>query len=833
MNSVGAGGNYFANVNAQWSKELARGDSQAGQSARNNSGIAGQQKKDSAPKSKPGAADESGLTLSDGARQHLQTETEHHAEYVAEHGQELAQQSGLQQTEDTNQQDELQRKRGFEREQAGLADSEGGSTNFVEVESTTGELQQISLAEHATLQKMDDPDFTDQQLLDDIPETSLLAANEVMDTQLAQGVSKVATLKSDPKVEALTEVMEIAPAPRLAEPLDILGPGSDKLSAPLSLEFPPEMGRVAAERAAAQLAAGEEQEMFLAGAPGQATSLTAPSPPSPPPVAVPTAPPVDEIVFSPDGSLRQQRLPDGSALTVVNQQGQAVPLQLPPGVERLNLRQPDGSYRSVPVPESAPFPPFMPVPGQVQQPVRPGFLSRLKYLFTGNPAHLQAPARGPAPPWMTPFPSFNAAAEWRHQALLQQQAMASAWAGMNTYFNPMSFPGMFTGPAPSLWPPPFNPAPAYPNPTFFNPPPPVPPALLRNDPVPQQAGAVVVLDSFGPTGTGNSPHGDVVRSCIGGSGPVACRETLDSGSANRIRPNPDQLSPEQIQGELLLDLTERRTNGLRNAASQLQELRAGGLHHSAVNMSYGNGPAFEVATTYDELRPAWSGDPVEARTARMKLGTYAKAFGLDTGRLLSQDPAVFGPERTRLQQALVDLSQRVDRSSDVQAAHRQYGDAVKALAAEKVSVVTAAGNFGNWAERNAADRGGAELQLPNEFYDNMLSTDDTVTVGGTFRHLDSGETRMFHHTNNSYHVSVLASAEANEVGGKPAYGTSYASPRIASALASLHARYPEKSNDECLKLLTSQACDEFKGVGLPHLNESKLQALLAPASATV
>lgn len=52
-------------------------------------------------------------------------------------------------------------------------------------------------------------------------------------------------------------------------------------------------------------------------------------------------------------------------------------------------------------------PTILPNPGQLQQPVPPGFFQRLKYTFSGNPAHLQPTYNPPPPPWMGSYPQHG------------------------------------------------------------------------------------------------------------------------------------------------------------------------------------------------------------------------------------------------------------------------------------------------------------------------------------------------------------------------------------------------------------------------------------------
>lgn len=270
MATIGPGGNYFSQINQQ----LAKGpDAKTAENLRHTGGTANTQRKSST--AKKGAVSEEGSTLSDAAQRSLQTA---HKEAIEGHEHELAQQAGLQEADPQNAENqELRRKRGYDREQEELmADGHLGDGR-VKLTSPEGAVQVMSVDDHDYLKKMDDPDVTDSRLLDDIPEANLNAANATLETQMAQGVSKVAVLKTDPKVDAVAEVMEVHPLPALAEPMDIVGPGSDKTSKPVSMEFPPEMERVAAEKAAAELASGEmQQEAILAGPGMPSPTLVAP-----------------------------------------------------------------------------------------------------------------------------------------------------------------------------------------------------------------------------------------------------------------------------------------------------------------------------------------------------------------------------------------------------------------------------------------------------------------------------------------------------------------------------------------------------------------------------
>lgn len=256
--------NNATHINQQFANKLASGQGSVADNLRSQSGVTQTAKKSTVGKG--GRIQEEGSQLSPAAREALKSEQAQYADHVAEHGHEMAQQSGLDVPSDDYEEAELQRKRGYDRDQEFLAEGPTADGQSFVMASPDGTQQVIPVEDHQFLTtKMDDPDFTDARLLDDIPAQNLEAANSVMDTQLAQGASKVAVLKTDPKIDAVAEEMEIQPAPPLAEPMDILDCSNDPKLQPLSMELPDEVHQVAAEMAAAQLAAGEQPEALIAG----------------------------------------------------------------------------------------------------------------------------------------------------------------------------------------------------------------------------------------------------------------------------------------------------------------------------------------------------------------------------------------------------------------------------------------------------------------------------------------------------------------------------------------------------------------------------------------
>ncbi|MBX3172021.1 MAG: hypothetical protein KF760_31730 [Candidatus Eremiobacteraeota bacterium] len=302
-------GNSGFNINQQFANQLGRGEGKTAENLRNQSGVTHTAKKTTVKRG--GNIAEEGSNLSPAAREALKSEQAQHAEHMAEHGNEMAHQAGLDVPEDDHEQAELQRKRGYDRDQELLAEGPTADGKGMKMAAPDGTIQVLKVEDHEYLtQKMDDPDFTDAQLLDDIPPGNLEAASAVMDTQMAQGVSKVAVLKTDPKIDAVAETMEMEPTSLLVEPMDIRDTTNDPKMQPIQLELPLETHQVAAEKAAAELASGSYQEeaMIAGGIPGGSAA--------PPAEAAPASKAMQDAQIETDQNDRILSKLEAGALTV-------------------------------------------------------------------------------------------------------------------------------------------------------------------------------------------------------------------------------------------------------------------------------------------------------------------------------------------------------------------------------------------------------------------------------------------------------------------------------------------------------------------------------------
>lgn len=911
------GGNYFAQVNAQFAKDMAKGDGAASQSLRNASGTTAQARKGSVAKNEvAGGEDSGGIVLSDKAQQALKSAQDQHGEILEDHGHEMAQQAGVHDT--SHETADARMQRGYERTQEELGEKQLPH-GMVRVESAEGVEQVVTVKQAEHLEQMDDPDITDDRVLGEIPDANLNAANAVIESQMAQGVSKVAQLKTDPKIDEVAATMEVEPRPMMTEPMDIVGPGNDRLSQPMPVEFPPEMEQIAAEKAARDLSnGGGEQESFLAGAGAAAAAMggvtaaaagLAAARPAASAAGSNGVPTVDgNPAARPAGNAAQAaatsaplRPEHGGGPAA--QPGGAGPAASPrpsaaakPAQPRLSPEQgggpADGDTRFDNSFGGAPQPGFMNAPGRPQEPVPPTFLQRLKYLFTGG----QPPVMGgypggfyptQAPPWGGPGPVGDPTSTLKTFSMMQnlQSVMAMGSIGMNDPMMGlmgigMMLPGMFMnhqyinmmGQQPWQMPPmPMGPQPLQPGmmhpgmmppngmqpgmmppgmpPNGMTPPgmmqPGVAPAaqFMRYDPTPQRPGSVVVLDSFQPDPRfGGSAPGELAHFASSPINTVVARCELAPPPAPGTPWHSQVMNapPEALRGQMLQDLANNRMRQLQGATMNLDGLAKEGLKNSAVTLPAGSSPAGEVWGTYAGLRQAWT-QPSNNQGSQIALTNYCNAFGLDSSRIMHADARVAEPERARLQQALARLSAEVDGNPQVKQAQAGFDAAAFRLAHNnKVSVVTAAptedattGTTRDQALQIMADDrgdkdGARPLQTDPNFNRGIFSTQHTVSVGASLAD-DQGKPMSAGRVGANDGLAVLADSNVrlNDGTQTARYGSAAAAPKVARALAALHAAYPDKSTAEIQTMLREQATEPTRDGAPGALSDARLEKLIA------
>jgi hypothetical protein len=400
-------------------------------------------------------------------------------------------------------------------------------------------------------------------------------------------------------------------------------------------------------------------------------------------------------------------------------------------------------------------------------------------------------------------------------------------------------PGMPTGPMPPAGFTPIN---------FIPMPPPGKLGFTQGDL--SKPGSLVVVDKFiaMPVFMGmtpamlEQPHGHLVSESARGegfSGNLIPSEYMPKfapamAGINQAMNEPD-LSAEEFKKRLDMCVGINTVNLLESMSERLEGLKEAGLHHSAVNLSYGASQAGELGNRYREVSMAWSGWGPVSEFKKPLLDNYARAFDLDSQKLMSSDPKISGPERGKLQQALADrVAEVMNNSPAIKESRSHYETAVKELEANHNSVVVSASNSGDLLKQLAEDRAYAPtpLRIGPGFYENVLATPDTTVVGATAG--KGKEERVADYSSDYQEVDIYANGKAPMPvyqGDKDAEGTSFSSPKVAQVMSQLHELYPDKTSAEIEELLKSQLSHQLLSydghVERPVLNEQPSLGMLS------
>ncbi|MFN8613227.1 MAG: S8 family serine peptidase [Vulcanimicrobiota bacterium] len=333
--------------------------------------------------------------------------------------------------------------------------------------------------------------------------------------------------------------------------------------------------------------------------------------------------------------------------------------------------------------------------------------------------------------------------------------------------------------------------------------------VQRGKPEQTQPGTLYVADSYVPCITSPEPaHGLEVQSAArstGYQGPIQLR---DFSSQHYVVYDPRDPQPGQDlrASDYLRNLSwqtqERFQQVLRPATQQLNELTEGGVKNSVLNISMGTSLGRVVNEAYLQL--------VQGTADRTGA---ALAFGLDESKLTHPDPNISGPERNRLQQALIDeVGQTVKDSKSIHQAQEQYQQAVSQFTAGQNSLVVSGGNEGEVAHKLQDGSFGQQLKLPANFLDSPLAQAGVVVVGATEgdHSLKPAAYSQAHRQNGIY--------ASGTVPGQPGEGSSFAAPRVAATLAALHKANPQLSSAEIQALLLNHLTRPSEGSQIPALD---------------
>ena len=323
--------------------------------------------------------------------------------------------------------------------------------------------------------------------------------------------------------------------------------------------------------------------------------------------------------------------------------------------------------------------------------------------------------------------------------------------------------------------------------------------------VPQnpERGSLVIIDGFQDTYEG-AAHGNV--------GAYAARQHGFRGQIYAEQIGGDVAPPTQLTARDNFLKEQGRTrdearqavndiarlwpqHNLREVTADLDKIRGRGLRDSAVNISYGIHPQIVAQGLYDRVRSAPStrptgqnADPKPYQFAQNVLGAY----GINSNRFYSSDQRVSGPERQKLQQELLNAAQRGSSSREVQGAQQDYRRAVRQLEANNNSVVVSAGNENQLLDGFARDANGLRVQAAANSNHNLYATPEVTNVGAT-RWLNNGTEQLAPYSTRDPGVDIYASGSVGNgfnQNQRNVWGTSYAAPRVAGAMAALHGNHP-------------------------------------------
>jgi len=336
-------------------------------------------------------------------------------------------------------------------------------------------------------------------------------------------------------------------------------------------------------------------------------------------------------------------------------------------------------------------------------------------------------------------------------------------------------------------------------------------------------------DNYSPL-TKNSEHGEIVRHSAqfdGFQGRVHEREvrTRDDRGIRGIQMNSHRaLSTQELtKGQAIQALRDNvgsQTEVLFDTQTRmLNEDSASGARNSVVNISMGTSKARVTERIYtDMLQGLVSKDPAKNRAGNQAMENYARAFDLDTSKLRSTDPEINGPERQKLMQGILDTTSSVfDNSPRIQNARRQFDGAVRRFEAGNNSVVIAAGNEGEVAERLAKLNNGRRLDTPKDFTQNIFENDQVTSVGATqWKYDEQGKLResTAAYSSGSEGIDIYASGSVGfkDPNKKEVGGTSFAAPRVAAAMAELHKQNPHMSSAQIEALMKQKLTHKLPGL---------------------
>jgi hypothetical protein len=314
--------------------------------------------------------------------------------------------------------------------------------------------------------------------------------------------------------------------------------------------------------------------------------------------------------------------------------------------------------------------------------------------------------------------------------------------------------------------------------------------------------------------------------------------------ANRLRATQDAMkallkpgaTPEQTRAAVNHYARNEALMILESQVQAVNNATASGARNSVLNISQGYSQANVTANLYWNAADAWNPKaPLEYRKAGQVIArNLSTAYGLDYSKLSSQDPKVSGPERARLQEAIMgSVDGAISRSPEVAKARKQFAAAVHSFEAGRNSVVISAGNAGTVLDQLGQDaHGHRPRSVPADFNRNFLDTPEATMVGATRWFQKDGELKEvvanYNSTNSGNDIYASGSVGLKHQQKADTWGTSFAAPKVAATMATLHRLNPNLTSSQIEALMKASLTHQLEtGSGsVPVLDYQKSSNLM-------
>lgn len=360
--------------------------------------------------------------------------------------------------------------------------------------------------------------------------------------------------------------------------------------------------------------------------------------------------------------------------------------------------------------------------------------------------------------------------------------------------------------------------------------------MLAQPPTPD--GALILVDSFqslateSPTTSSDSlPHGLLVQQAgqsQGFAGPILQLQrpmgnsggALDQKVYSEMALTQQLLSKSEVYQGLDCLFQSAAVTLLNSETEALQRVVASGARHSVVNLSQGTSIASESFQILAKASHGWTSEQVPDRAeGECLLQNLATAFDLNLEHLKSKDPSVCGPERQKLQQAVVDKAASSFSSPWVESNRAAFRATVAAVESGLNSVVISAGNEAKFKDYLREGNQGLSISLPEQFERNILQNDLITSVGSADG--EGGRTAIAPYSNTD--ASIYANGHVGEL-----QGTSFAAPKIAAVMTELHRQNPTWTSERVESELRRQLSERVDGDSFQYrvLDENQAKELL-------